>query len=137
MGRATSICIFLVAMHCAVLPSVHAQTNGDGHQLAPGSSWRLASPKGSHRWVVIHQVPSGEDSSYHIEVLEEKDRDPAWSFARLAPHMAISEHALRMSVLGPSRLRMPYPESYEVAYSRWRSSGHLDICSTSIEQCLQ
>jgi hypothetical protein len=66
--------------------------------------------------------------------------DPAWKFTWLAPHLAITEDALRRSVIGPSRQLANYPETYESAYQSWlRTKGteHRDVCTTTVALCLR
>src|ERR1700689_983902 len=64
-------------------------------------SWKLDAPQGTRRWLVIRELPSTMDLSFHVEVLQSNVGDPAWKFTWLAPHLAITEDALKRSVVGP------------------------------------
>jgi hypothetical protein len=99
-------------------------------------SWFLDTSDGVEQWLVVHAVPSDEDSAFHVEVLQAKTGDPAWKFRRLAPHMAVSEAALRRSIRGRSSRKEPYPEAYEYAYESWRRDGRGKTCTTTVMQCL-
>jgi hypothetical protein len=107
--------------------------------VALDSSWTLDAPQGTERWLAIHAVPTEQDSSFHVEVMEAAIGDPPWKFHWLAPHMAISEDALRRSIRGPSRRRADYPETYESAYRSWlvaSAAGAAKTCTTAVAQCL-
>jgi hypothetical protein len=99
-------------------------------------SWLLGPSDGIERWLVVHAVPSDHDPAFHVEVLQAEIGDPAWKFRRLAPHMAVSEAALRRSIRGRSSRKEPYPEAYEYAYESWRKDGQGKTCTTTVIQCL-
>jgi hypothetical protein len=102
-------------------------------------SWKLTSARGMSRWLIIRKLPSADDESFHVEILQSKVGDPVWKFIWLAPHLAITELALRNSIVGPSRHLANYPETYESAYQVWlRDNGqHREVCSTTVAQCLK
>ena len=99
-------------------------------------AWSLDGPQGIKRWLFVHAVPSDKDPNFHIEVLQAKSDDPAWQFDRLMPHMAISEAALRRSIVGQLKRRPPYPEAYDVAYRSWLESARREVCATTVTECL-
>jgi hypothetical protein len=102
-------------------------------------TWKLASPNGMSRWLTIRKLPSVDDESFHVEILQSKAGDPAWKFTWLAPHLAITERALRISIVGRSSRLTNYPETYESAYRSWLRDNdqHREVCSSSVEQCLK
>lgn len=103
--------------------------------------WSIAAPAGMRRWIEIHDraaVPPG--GVYHVEVLERRAGDPPWKLRHLAPHLAVTEAALRASVLKPLREGAVYPESFDAAYARWRqleARGAAPVCGTRIGLCLE
>jgi len=99
-------------------------------------AWKLDGPRGFKRWLVVHAVSSDRDPNFHIEVLQAKSGDPAWQFDRLVAHMAISDAALRRSIVGPSKQRYPYPEAYEAGYRSWLQSARPEVCATTVNECL-
>ena len=103
--------------------------------IAPGA-WKLDAPGGSERWLIVHTLPSSNDANFHVEVLEASSADPPWKFRWLARHMAISETALRRSLLGPSKKRSPYPETYDSAYRTWFRESPGKVCTASVAECL-
>lgn len=103
--------------------------------------WSI-DPAGSlQRWIVIHNpTESGENAVFHIEVLGKEAKAPAWKTARLAPHMAITIHAILQSVRKPAQRGLVYPEQYEDGLNRWKqeqSEGRAKVCTTSVERCLR
>ena len=102
--------------------------------------WALPSARGSSRWLEIHNLNSARSEGlYHIEVLERNAGDPAWKFRPLAPHMAITEAALRASIVKPLKEGSVYPESYNDGYQMWKSAkaaGQAFICTSTVAACL-
>jgi hypothetical protein len=47
-------------------------------------SWKLDAPQGTRRWLVIRELPSTTDLSFHVEVLQSNVGDPAWKFHKFA-----------------------------------------------------
>jgi hypothetical protein len=106
-----------------------------GNPIAMGA-WRLEAASASERWLIVHALPSDRDPNFHVEVLEASHGDPPWKFHWLAPHLAISEMALRRSILGPSRRRASYPETYSSAYQSWQRDRTGKVCTTTVAECL-
>jgi hypothetical protein len=72
-------------------------------------------------------------------VLSREKGRPVWNLKHVLPHMAITEAALRRSVLGPApKLGMSYPEQYNEGYRQWRgllAQHKALICETSVLEC--
>lgn len=102
--------------------------------------WKLSSQAGTHRWLIIHSKEQKDALPlYHVEVLERKSGEKPWHFKRLAAHMAITEEALKRSVIKPLDKGAVYPESYEAAYAEWKkinAQGVAAVCRTSVNECL-
>jgi hypothetical protein len=102
--------------------------------------WSIQSSVKTHRWVVIHNIETRDGQKiYHIEVLSRKRSDPAWQVIHLSPHIAITEIALIKSIIKQKQNGAVYPETYNDAYSKWRSDNNNTggvICTSSIEQCI-
>lgn len=103
--------------------------------------WSLAPDGPLQRWIVIHNPgETGENAVFHIEVLGKEAKAPAWKITRLAPHMAVTIHALLNSIGKPLQRGMVYPEQYEDGLGRWKqeqSEGRAKVCSTDIDSCLR
>lgn len=103
--------------------------------------WALPSPPGVVRWIVIHNLASAQaDGMFHIEVLERKAGDPAWKFKHLAKHMAVTEAALRASIVRPRKRGMVYPETYDYSLAQWQrdqDAGRAAVCGSTIAECLE
>ena len=104
------------------------------------STWLLPGTPSEDRWIEIHEIEgSGADTLFHISVLSRQKGQPVWNLQHVQPHMAITEPALRRSVLGPApKQRMSYPEQYNAGYSQWRSlraQHNAPICETSVLEC--
>ena len=126
------------ALVCILFAVTGASVHGSGiwiEPITPGA-WGLEGSRDIKRWLIVHAVPSRGDPNFHIEVLQAKSHDPVWRFDRLAAHMAISEGALRRSIVGPSTRRNPYPEAYEFAYKSWLESARRETCATTVAECL-
>jgi hypothetical protein len=102
-------------------------------------SWKLASTSETIRWVLIRRLPTPDDPLYHVEVLERAKGAPSWRFSELASHLAVTDAALRRSVLSKIKLLEPYPESYEAAYARWLGASdpsQRTLCDKTVLECL-
>jgi hypothetical protein len=102
--------------------------------------WTLPSADGTSRWLEIHNLKGPRDEGlFHIEVLERDEGDPVWKFRRLAPHMAVTEAALRASIVKPLEKGSVYPESFDEAYRAWKSAGaagYAFVCTSTVAACL-
>jgi hypothetical protein len=105
-----------------------------------GSVWELSGTSTEDRWLEIHHIEgAGDKAVYHVSVLSRLKGRPVWDLRHVVPHMAITDAALRRSVirLAP-RPRTSYPETYEAGYREWRAlqaKGGAPICETSILEC--
>jgi len=117
--------------------------------IAPGQDlvshqagiWSIAETPGMNRWIVIHDLEASKKSGiYHIEVIGRKTGDPSWQIVRLVPHMAITEAALRDSIIEPRHTGAVYPESFDDAYAGWQAqndgAGGV-VCVSSVIECMQ
>ena len=114
-----------------------------GQDLASHAAgiWSIADTPGMSRWIVIHDLEASQTTGiYHIEVIGRKSGDPSWQIVRLAPHMAITEKALRESIVEPLNTGAVYPEAYDDAYSAWQAqnggAGGV-VCTSSVLDCMQ
>lgn len=102
--------------------------------------WSIRSDEGKIRWIEIHNLPTAAaDGVYHLEVMERMRADPPSQFKPLAPHMAVTEAALRASLVEPLGKGAVYPETYDDGYRRWRTAqaeNHAFVCKVSINDCL-
>jgi len=102
--------------------------------------WSIRSDAGKIRWIEIHNLDTAAaDGVYHVEVMERMRADAPSQFKPLAPHMAVTEGALRASLVEPLGKGAVYPETYDDGYSRWRAAqagNHAFICKVSINDCL-
>ena len=103
--------------------------------------WSIADTPGMSRWIVIHGLDTSKTTGiYHIEVIGRKTGDPQWQIVRLVPHMAITEKALRESILEPLESGAVYPEVFEDALAGWQAQNDGaggSVCETSVTQCMQ
>jgi len=103
--------------------------------------WAIRGTAVETRWIEIHRVEKKNGAPlYHIEVLGRKKGNPSWQVEHLVPHMAITGAALKRSILGPSRDRGVYPETFDGAYVRWQeldAAGKATICDRSVEDCME
>jgi hypothetical protein len=102
--------------------------------------WSIRSDEGKVRWIEIHNLATAAaDGVYHLEVMERMRADPPSQFKPLARHMAVTEAALRASLVEPVGKGSVYPESYDDAYTRWKiaqAGNHAFVCKVSINACL-
>jgi len=102
--------------------------------------WRIESPAGTIRWIEIHDLDAGRTTGlYHVQVLERELQSPLWKFRSLASHMALTETALRASIIDIAKERSVYPETFESGYSTWKereAAGDAPICNSEVAKCL-
>ena len=103
--------------------------------------WSLPSSPGVHRWLVIHdRQGEGATRVYHVEVLERKAGEKPWQVTHRAPHMAVTEDALRRSVVKPLEKGAVYPETFDSAYAEWKRTNARNpapVCGTSVPDCMK
>lgn len=105
-----------------------------------GSLWALPPQGKLTRWVEIHDPATAATGVYHVEVLGRAAGAKPWQVQPLAPHMAVTEAALRASVTRPLKRGSVYPETFEYAYEAWKKQaamGDAPVCRTSIMDCLK
>lgn len=102
--------------------------------------WSIAGAPGMDRWIVIHDPESSKSTGvYHIEVVGRKTGDPSWQVVHIVPHMAITEQALRDSVIEPLVSGAVYPESFDDAYAAWLASNGGaggEVCTRTVIECM-
>jgi len=102
--------------------------------------WRIESPAGTIRWIEIHELDAGRATGlYHVQVLEREVQSPPWKFRSLASHMALTESALRASIIEIAKERSVYPETFESGYNTWKereANGDAPICKSEVAKCL-
>jgi hypothetical protein len=125
----------------AIVACLFSQTCGaywSGEISSP--LWSIGAPSGSVRWLEIHNLKAAKaDGLYHIEVLERRSIDPPWKFKSLAHHMAVTEEALRGSVIAPFKRGSVHPETYDRAFEKWKiaqANNSAFICKTTVIACL-
>ncbi|MBH9397534.1 DUF5086 family protein [Pseudomonas aeruginosa] len=118
--------------------SASAQAAWSGPIAQPLGS-RPAAP-GRSRWLIVHNLSSAAaDGLYHVEVLERRQGQQPWQFQRLAAHLALTEQALRASIVAPLKRGGVYPESYQFAYREWQrrqAAGQAPVCRSTVAECL-
>lgn len=83
--------------------------------------WSLPPDGKAQRWLVIHNLAEAKGSGiYHVEVLRRPAGAPVWQVERIARHMAVTEAALRRSVVKSLNRGAVYPEAFHEALARWR-----------------
>ena len=102
--------------------------------------WSIADTPGMSRWIVIHDPGTTQTKDiYHIEVIGRETGAPAWRVVRLVPHMAITERALRDSIVEPLQGGAVYPESFDDAYAAWRAQNGGaggSVCTSTVIECM-
>lgn len=102
--------------------------------------WLIGAPAGVVRWIEIHDLAAGKATGiYHVQVLERTIGSPPWQFRSLAAHLALTEAALRASIVGVASERPVYPETYESGLKAWRdlsARGDAPLCTTEVTKCL-
>lgn len=126
------IALFLTFYIGGVLANdLHSHTKG---------IWAISNKGAMQRWIIIHNLEEARTHGlYHIEVIGHQNTDPVWKIKRLAPHMAITEKALKASIREPLTKGDVYPEAYFSAYQQWQQENNAQggvICETSVERCM-
>jgi len=120
-----------------MLPTMTTANNILSHE--PGI-WSLPSTESMKRWVIIHNLHESRKSGiYHIEVIGRNNGDAIWQIKHLVAHMAITEQALKNSVITPLKKGGVYPETFDNAYAKWKKENKDkggNICSTSVLECM-
>lgn len=102
--------------------------------------WSIHGAKNDFRWIVIHNLADGARTGiYHIEVLSRRKGDPVWKLKHLANHLAISEPALKRSIVHPLKSGAVYPESFDYALKAWQAENNGaggQVCETEVVRCL-
>jgi hypothetical protein len=96
---------------CAVSTLMAVSAAVGNNQFAPMSVWQVPGTATEDRWLEIRAIDgTGENILYHVSVLSRKNGSQVWDIKHIVPHMAITESALRRSVLGlASGERASYP----------------------------
>jgi hypothetical protein len=120
--------------------AVQVATAGPWSGPIEAPCWRLASPDGTIRWIEIHPVRDGGDAGvFHLQVLERRTGSAPWRFRSRVAHLAVTESALRASIVGPSQEKRVYPETFDAAYAAWqglaRTGARPPVCTTRILTC--
>lgn len=106
-----------------------------------GDVWSLPSSATSSRWLVIHDRDAARaEGVYHVEVLERATGAPLWQVNHLAPHMAVTERALRASIVEPLRRGAVYPEAFDEAFAKWKEENaqrSAPVCTSTVIECLK
>jgi hypothetical protein len=102
--------------------------------------WSIRSDEGRVRWLEIHNLSSAAaDGMFHVEVMERMSADAPSKYKTLAPHMAVTEQALRASLVAPLGKGAVFPEAYDAGYSRWKGAEAAQrafVCKVSVNACL-
>ncbi len=102
--------------------------------------WQISGQPGKITWIEIHNRQQAQTSGIaHLEVLARKKGVPVWEIEHVCAHLAVTTAALQHSVTHPYKTRPVYPETYAVAYERWKTDeqkGTAVVCSTSIQDFL-
>ena len=120
--------------------AAHAAEAVRDDKIIRESIWSLAKSGTERRWLVIHNLEEAHSTGiYHVEVLARAPGSKPWEFRRLAAHMALTETALRNSIVAPLKKGAVYPEVFDDAYAKWRAQsqqGHAEVCRTAVIECL-
>ncbi|MFO1410756.1 MAG: DUF5086 family protein [Steroidobacteraceae bacterium] len=102
--------------------------------------WRVHSPAGVQRWIEIHDLAAGAATGvYHVQVLQRRIGSHRWEFRSVVAHIALTEAALRASIVGVAKERSVYPEAYEAGFKAWQdraAKGDAAVCRTDLASCL-
>ena len=102
--------------------------------------WSINGTGKEQRWIVIHNLADGKKTGiYHIEVIQKATGAPSWQIERLVKHMAITEAALKRSVVKPLNSGAVYPEAFDDARAEWQAQNGGkggEVCSTSVIDCM-
>jgi len=128
---------FLIAMLTSLVPTAaFAEWTG----LIAGDIWAIRPTAKETRWLVIHDRESAQvEGLFHVEVLALGKGAEPWRVRHVAKHMALTEEALRASIVNPLRRGAVYPESFDDAYAKWKEQskeGRALICRSEVLACL-
>ncbi len=102
--------------------------------------WSIEGTDKHDRWVIIHGLTKSIGSGiFHIEVIAREKSAPKWDIERLVNHLAITEKALKSSIIKPLNSGSVYPEPFDNAYDQWLKSNSGKggvVCSTSVIKCM-
>jgi hypothetical protein len=105
-----------------------------------GDIWAIRSTVKETRWLVIHDRDSAiTQGVFHVEVLALAKGAEPWRVRHVAKHMALTEEALRASIIKPLKRGAVYPESFDDAYAKWKDQskeGSAPICRSDVLACL-
>jgi len=132
-----TLILLLSLLGCPVL---HADSNTIDIQSHKTGIWSIKGSDQAQRWIVIHDLTGVEKTGiYHIEVIQRTNGAPEWQIERLVRHMAITEAALKRSVINPLDRGAVYPEPFDDAMAEWQAkNGGLggNVCNTSVTACI-
>lgn len=105
--------------------------------ISSSTCWEIESTSELKRWIIVRGYDEGS-KVFHVEVLAQKPKSKPWEFLRLAPHLAITEKALKRSVKKPIKNGDVYPESHNSAYHRWEKQTLKErfICDDDVLHCV-
>ena len=130
----------LILVLCLVCPGLHADTDNIDIQGHESGIWSITGTGLVQRWIVIHNLKDGSTSGiYHVEVIQRATGAPAWQIERLANHMAVTEAAVKRSIIKPLDRGAVYPEPFDDAMAEWQAQNNGkggDVCNTTILACL-
>ncbi len=96
---------------------------------------------GRKYWCIIRDVEKIDSGTvYHIEVVYRDSGSPVYSVTKIIPHMAITQDALKLSVIKKLKRGDIYPEQYDEARKKWeveRKKGEIKICGSSVYECFE
>ena len=135
MKKILIVTVSLLALMAA--PALAAPPNLESHSKG---IWSIGGTKGEKRWIIIHNLAEGKHTGvYHIEVIQRPVGAPVWQILRLVKHMAITEEALKRSIVKPLQRGDVYPESFDGALVKWKAENGGKggaVCSSSVLECL-
>lgn len=130
----------IFALVAAVALAVALPAAAEWREPITSPLWALKSAPGTLRWIEIHNLRSAPaDGMFHVEVLERRTADPAWQIKHRAGHLAVTDAALRASIVKPLKRGAVYPETYDSAYAKWvkdKEAGQARVCDSTILACL-
>ena len=102
--------------------------------------WSIAGSEKQQRWIVIHNLSEAKTTGiYHIEVIQRAAGAPTWQIVRLVNHMAITEKALKRSVIKSLDKGAVYPEPFNDAFAKWKMQNDGNggaVCESSVMECI-
>jgi len=126
----------LITLLVAFAPASQSAWTGD----IAWTLWSLPPDAKMTRWLEIHHLDTAHaDGLYHVQVMGRNRGDPVWKYEHLADHLAITEAALRASIVSQLKSGSMYPESYDGGYQLWlkaQARGTAFVCTTNVLDCL-